>query len=64
MNEDSEIVSFSVKGQIVIPRKIRKALEIEDGTRALVYIEDNKIILKPLTERHVRSLRNLLKPTQ
>lgn len=64
MNEESEIVSFSVKGQIVIPRKLRKQLEIEDGTRALVYIEDDKIVLKPLTERHVRSLRTLLKPTE
>lgn len=61
IERSEETVSFSVKGQVVIPRRIRRELEIEDGTRALVYVEDDKIILKPLTPRHYRTLRGLLK---
>lgn len=56
-----DTVSFSVKGQVVIPRKIRKQLEIEEGTRALVCVEGNKIILTPLTQQHFKALRGLLK---
>lgn len=54
-------VSFSVKGQVVIPRNIRKQLEIEEGTRALISVEGNKIILTPLTQHHFKTLRGLLK---
>lgn len=56
-----ETVFFSVKGQVVIPRRIRREFEIENGTRALVYVEDDKIVLKPMTAKHVRSMRGLLK---
>ncbi len=31
----AESVYFSVKGQVVIPRRLRKEFEIEEGTRAL-----------------------------
>ncbi len=61
IERSEETISFSVKGQVVIPRRIRRELEIEEGTRALVYIEDGNIILKPLTPRHYKSLRGLLK---
>ena len=32
----AESVYFSVKGQVVIPRRLRKEFEIEEGTRAYV----------------------------
>jgi AbrB family looped-hinge helix DNA binding protein len=56
-----ETVFFSVKGQVVIPRRIRREFEIENGTRALVYTEGDKIVLKPMTAKHVRAVRGLLK---
>lgn len=56
-----EIVYFSVKGQVVIPRRLRREFEIENGTRALVYAEGDKIVLKPMTARNVRAVRGLLK---
>ena len=34
------------KGQVVIPRAMRKALKIEPGSKILFRIEDDKIILK------------------
>lgn len=57
-------VSFTVKGQIVIPRWLRKDFEIDEGTRAVVYKQDDHIVLKPLTAQHYRRLRGSLKATK
>jgi AbrB family looped-hinge helix DNA binding protein len=54
-------VLFSVKGQVVIPRWLRKEYHIEEGTRALVYPEGDHIMLKPVTQKYIRSLRGSLK---
>ena len=52
-----ETVYFSVKGQVVIPRRLRKEFEIEEGTRAYVQSTPEGILIKPLTAKHIRSLR-------
>lgn len=57
----TDIIRFTVKGQVVIPRWLRKELDIEEGTRALVYQEADAIVLKPITPRHIRNLRGSLK---
>jgi len=57
-------VIFGAKGQIVIPRWLRKDFEINEGTRALVYKQNDHIVLKPLTARHYRRLRGSLKCTK
>jgi AbrB family looped-hinge helix DNA binding protein len=59
--EQAETVSFTVKGQVVIPRRIRKEFEIEDGTRALVQSTENGILLQPITGKYIRSLRGKYK---
>lgn len=61
---DVETVSFTVKGQVVIPQRLRKELGIESGTRALVYQEEDHIVLKPITAGHYRKLRGSLKGTK
>ena len=60
----TDTVSFTVKGQIVIPRWLRKDFEIDEGTRAVVYKQDDHIVLKPLTAQHYRRLRGSLKGTK
>ena len=55
--EKYEPVYFSVKGQIVIPRRIRKEFEIEEGTRAYVETTSEGILIKPVTSKFIRSLR-------
>jgi len=57
----TDTIRFSVKGQVVIPRWLRKELDIEDGTRALVYQEADGIVLTPITPRHSKNLRGSLK---
>ena len=62
--QKNDVVFFSVKGQVVIPRWLRKEFEIEEGTRALVYPEGDHIALKPITPKYIRSLRGSLKGTK
>ena len=54
-------VYFSVKGQVVIPRRLRKEFEIEEGTRAYVEATPDGILIKPVTTKFIRSLRGSLK---
>ena len=60
----TDTVMFTVKGQVVIPRWLRKDFEINQGTRAVVYKQNDHIVLKPLTVQHYRRLRGSLKETK
>jgi len=57
----TDTVSFTSKGQVVIPRWLRRDFEIEPGTRAVVYKKNDHIVLKPLTAAAIRGARGLLK---
>jgi AbrB family looped-hinge helix DNA binding protein len=57
----AESVYFSVKGQVVIPRRLRKEFEIEEGTRAYVEATPEGILIKPVTTASIRRLRGILK---
>ena len=61
MATKTEMVYFSVKGQVVIPRRLRREFEIEEGTRAYVQATPHGILIKPLTRSYIRSLRGSLK---
>ena len=63
VSHKAESVYFSVKGQVVIPRRLRKEFEIEDGTKATVVSTPEGILLKPITRSYIRSLRGSLKGT-
>lgn len=56
-----ETVSFGTKGQVVIPRRLRTAFEIEEGTRAVVQATDEGILIKPVTAALIRRGRGILK---
>jgi AbrB family looped-hinge helix DNA binding protein len=59
-----DTVSFGTKGQVVIPRRLRREFEIEDGTKATVVSTPDGILLKPITRSYIRSLRGSLKGTK
>jgi len=44
------ITAMSTKGQIVLPKQIRTALNLDAGTKFVVFSENNTILLKPITE--------------
>jgi AbrB family looped-hinge helix DNA binding protein len=58
-----DTVSFGTKGQVVIPRRLRREFEIEEGTKATVVSTPEGILLKPITRAYIRSLRGSLKGT-
>lgn len=60
----TETVNFGTKGQVVIPRRLRKEFEIEDGTKATVVSTPEGILLKPITRSYIKSLRGSLKGTK
>lgn len=57
----TDTIYFTVKGQVVIPRWLRKEFDIEEGTRAFVYQDGDAIVLKPITPKHIKNLRGSLK---
>jgi AbrB family looped-hinge helix DNA binding protein len=57
-----ETVSFTTKGQIVIPAKLRRLFQIESGTRAIVEATPEGILLKPVTNQVISRLHGILKP--
>jgi AbrB family looped-hinge helix DNA binding protein len=54
---------MTVKGQIVIPSKVRRKLGIKEGTRVQVDVEENthRIILTPITRDYIEGLRGRYK---
>ena len=51
---------ITTKGQIVIPSKIRRKLNMKSGTK--IYIEErgNEIILKPITSAYFENIAGVL----
>ena len=61
VTEKPETVRFTTKGQVVIPLRLRKQFEIEDGTKAMVQATPDGILLKPMTAALIRRGRGILK---
>ena len=55
------IVTSTIKGQIVIPAKIRAKFKIRKGTQVNVYVDGNRIIVEPLTHDPVEEGWGMLK---
>jgi AbrB family looped-hinge helix DNA binding protein len=60
-SKSRDTVYFSVKGQVVIPRRLREEFDIKEGTPAYVVATPDGILLKPVTAVTIRKLRGLLK---
>lgn len=54
---------MTVKGQIVIPSKVRRKLGMKEGTRIQVDVDEqaHKIVLTPITREYIQSLRGKYK---
>jgi len=60
-------VTVSSKGQIVLPRKIREALGINEGERLRITLVDGRIIIVPTrspSKNEWRNWRGMLKGTR
>jgi AbrB family looped-hinge helix DNA binding protein len=61
MTKENETVRFTTKGQVVIPLRLRKQFNIENGTRAVVQATPEGILLKPVTAALIKRGRGILK---
>jgi AbrB family looped-hinge helix DNA binding protein len=61
VTEKTDTVWFTTKGQVVIPLRLRKQFQIENGTKAVVQATPEGILLKPVTAAAIRKLRGILK---
>jgi len=51
----------TVKGQIVIPSRLRRKYGIKAGTRIDVMDEGSRIVLQPITREFIHGLRGVMK---
>jgi AbrB family looped-hinge helix DNA binding protein len=57
---ERQITTVSTKGQLVIPAEMRTRLGIHPGTRVSMTIEDQRIILQPVSEKLVDETLGML----
>jgi len=60
VSQIKDCVTFTTKGQIVIPAVIRRRFEIKEGSRATVSVTGQRIILRPITATTVAAGRGVL----
>ena len=51
----------TVKGQLVIPSKLRKRHEIKKGTRVCFIEHGSDIIIRPISDAYIDGLKGVLK---
>lgn len=54
------ITAMSTKGQIVLPKKIRTALNLNAGTQFVVFSDKDNILLKPIKEPNLAGFEAVL----
>ena len=58
-----EFTKITSKGQVVIPAGLRRKLHMKAGTRVAVHESDGKLILQPITDEYIDSMRGMLGDT-
>ena len=54
-----EKATVTMKGQVVIPSKIRHKLGIKKGTKVTFIEKDGEIILRPISDDFIKSMAGL-----
>ena len=62
--ESIEITSISSRGQVVIPKRIREKLQLQEGEKFAVIGEKDTIVFKKLGAPSFKGFDKLLKKTQ
>lgn len=55
------IMTVTSKGQIIIPSVLRRHMGIKRGTKICFIEHDKELILKPVTDDYIDSVRGILK---
>jgi len=49
----------TVKGQVVIPAKLRRKFGIKKGTQVYLYERDGEIVIRPITDEYIRNMAGI-----
>jgi AbrB family looped-hinge helix DNA binding protein len=49
----------TVKGQVVIPSRLRRKFGIKKGTQVSLFERDGEIVIKPITDEYIRSMAGI-----
>jgi AbrB family looped-hinge helix DNA binding protein len=49
----------TVKGQVVIPSRLRRKFNIRKGTQVYLYERDNEIVMKPITDEYIARMAGM-----
>ncbi len=60
----AEVTVLSSKGQIVLPKLLRKKLSLTSGTKFLVFSDNENILLKPVQEPDLEEFEKLTAEAQ
>jgi AbrB family looped-hinge helix DNA binding protein len=52
---------ISSKGQVVIPAELRQEMRLSVGTKVSIQREGNALVLRPITDEFIHSLRGCTK---
>lgn len=52
-------VVVTLKGQVVIPSKLRRKFGIKKGTQVSLFERDGEIVIKPITDEYIRSMAGI-----
>jgi AbrB family looped-hinge helix DNA binding protein len=53
--------SMTIKGQVVIPAKIRQRLGLKKGSKIFVEERNGEIVLRPITREYFQKMSGILK---
>jgi AbrB family looped-hinge helix DNA binding protein len=49
----------TIKGQVVIPSRLRRKFGIKKGTQVSLFERDGEIVIKPITDEYIRSMAGM-----
>jgi len=54
---------LTVKGQLLIPKRIRNKYGIKSGVKVIFEETENGVVIRPINENYFKSFRGILKST-
>lgn len=60
----TEVTSVSSKGQVVLPKNIRDALSLDNGSKLIVFTDGDNILLKPIIAPDLKEFNSLMEKSK
>ena len=64
MSMIAEITSVSSKGQVVLPKAIRDEMDLNTGSKLVIFTDGKNILLKPITMPDLSEFESLMKESK